>query len=133
MKTAATLESKEHVAMLTREAGLISKRLGMPDFNSPSFRAHPWKPRRSQCLRLMNGQCGIEDENAEQHDGADGAEGQRPELEPAPEAQAANEAEPKSPKSPTDAGRGSPPKPPSSQSSARSQEAPARGWLAAQN
>jgi hypothetical protein len=31
MKTAATLDSKEHVAMLAREAGLISKRLGMAD------------------------------------------------------------------------------------------------------
>lgn len=35
LKTAATLESKEHVTMLQNEASLIAKRLGMTGFNDP--------------------------------------------------------------------------------------------------
>jgi hypothetical protein len=44
MKTAATLESKEHVAMLAKEAGLISKRLGMPDLQ-PQLPEPPQAPQ----------------------------------------------------------------------------------------
>jgi hypothetical protein len=35
LKTAATLDSKEHVAMLHKEAALIGRRLGMTGFNEP--------------------------------------------------------------------------------------------------
>lgn len=35
LKTAATLDSKEHVAMLTREAGLIGQRLNLTGFTEP--------------------------------------------------------------------------------------------------
>lgn len=48
VKTMATLESKEHVAMLAREASLISARLGLTGFGQPIDQGEPQEPQQPQ-------------------------------------------------------------------------------------
>lgn len=48
LKTAATLDSKEHEAMLTREAALIGKRLAMTGFTEPVETQQPQQPMMQQ-------------------------------------------------------------------------------------
>lgn len=55
LKTAATLESKEHVALLAQEASLIGKRLGMTGFAQPVDGAQPQPQQPQQMGVIPNG------------------------------------------------------------------------------